>query len=153
MAEIRGLSVRQPWAWAITYGGKTVDNRTRAANFRGLLAIHANKSLPRAEDVNNPVILDAIADRGFEIDEAASRRGVIVAVAELAGCHRDEETAVQRSGMPPCSPWAQRNRWHWVLSGVRPLPEPVPCRGALGLWRLPEDVEEAVRAQLEVTPS
>ena len=29
------------------------------------------------------------------------------------------------------------------------LNKPVPCRGSLGLWRLPEDVEAAVRAQLD----
>ncbi len=34
-----------------------------------------------------------------------------------------------------------------------PLAEPVPCRGALGLWRVPDDVESAVRAQLEARMS
>jgi hypothetical protein len=32
---------------------------------------------------------------------------------------------------------------------VRLLPGPVQCGGALKLWRLPDDVEKAVRAQLE----
>lgn len=36
-----------------------------------------------------------------------------------------------------------------VLAGVRPSPRAVPSRGALGLWRLPEDVEKAARAPLE----
>lgn len=48
-----------------------------------------------------------------------------------------------------CDPWAVRGQFHWELDDVRPLPDPVPCRGALGLWRLPEDVEKAVREQLE----
>lgn len=37
------------------------------------------------------------------------------------------------------------------LANARPLSEPVPCRGMLGLWRLPEEAEKAVRAQLEET--
>jgi hypothetical protein len=41
-------------------------------------------------------------------------------------------------------------QFHWELSGVRSL-WPVPCKGALGLWRLPEDAEKAVSAQLEGT--
>ncbi len=32
---------------------------------------------------------------------------------------------------------------------VTVLPEPVPCRGALGLWRLTDEVEQAARGQLE----
>jgi hypothetical protein len=49
----------------------------------------------------------------------------------------------------PCSQWAVRGQFHITLTKVRPLAEPIPCRGALGLWRLPEDVEKAVRKQLE----
>lgn len=40
---MRALTVQQPWAWAIVYGGKDVENRTRniAGAYRGPLAIHA----------------------------------------------------------------------------------------------------------------
>lgn len=48
-----------------------------------------------------------------------------------------------------CDPWAMSGQFHIELADVRPIPEPVPCRGMLGLWRLPEDVEKAVRGQLE----
>lgn len=48
----------------------------------------------------------------------------------------------------PCGPWAARGQYHWRLANVRALPEPVPCKGALGLWTLPDDVEAAVAAQL-----
>ena len=34
------------------------------------------------------------------------------------------------------------------LTDVIALPEPVPCRGAQGLWTLPADVESAVLAQI-----
>lgn len=36
----------------------------------------------------------------------------------------------------------------WVLTDYVQLVEPVPCKGAQKLWRLSEDVERAVRAQL-----
>lgn len=36
----------------------------------------------------------------------------------------------------------------WVLADVIALPEPVPCRGAQGLWTLPDDVERRVMAQV-----
>ena len=41
-AQMRVLTVRQPWAWAIIHGGKDVENRTRnlAGAYRGPVAIH-----------------------------------------------------------------------------------------------------------------
>lgn len=48
------LSVRQPWAWAIIYAGKDIENRSwQAVNHglavRGPIAIHAAKGLTQAE--------------------------------------------------------------------------------------------------------
>lgn len=48
------LSVRQPWAWAIIYAGKDVENRSwQAVNHglrqRGRIAIHASKGMSRDE--------------------------------------------------------------------------------------------------------
>jgi hypothetical protein len=48
------LSVRQPWAWAIIYAGKDIENRSwQAVNHglrqRGRIAIHAAKSMTREE--------------------------------------------------------------------------------------------------------
>lgn len=154
--SMRALSVRQPWAWAIACGGKAVENRSRGTLYRGVLAIHASKNV-YAEDMDNPLILEAIAEQEFVIDEAASRTGAVVAVAEVTGCHHSEECMLPASALPVCgrtgcSPWAARGQHHIELAGVRPLAEPVPCRGALGLWRLPEDVECAVREQLATSP-
>ncbi|HHY88739.1 MAG TPA: ASCH domain-containing protein, partial [Chloroflexi bacterium] len=48
---MKALSVRQPWAWLIAQGYKTVENRTWATNYRGPLLIHAGKKpdLTRSE--------------------------------------------------------------------------------------------------------
>lgn len=47
---------------------------------------------------------------------------------------------------------AERRWWFGgfalVLANPRPLARPVPCKGALGLWRVPSDVARAVEAQL-----
>ena len=147
--QLRALSIRQPWAWAIACAGKTVENRSRGTRYRGLLAIHASKAVYR-EDLDNPLILMAVAGRGFVIDEGPSSTGAVVAVAELAGCHLSPDFGGTCGATRPlCSPWAVRDQYHWLLTDVRPLADPVPCRGALGLWRLPDEVEKAVRAQLE----
>lgn len=150
VAEMRALSIRQPWAWAITCAGKTVENRSRGTRYRGLLAIHAGKTVHR-EDLEDPRILEAIASRGFEIEEGPARLGAVVGAAEITGCHLSPDFGGTCGATRPlCSPWAVRDQYHWQIASARPLPEPIPCRGALGLWRLPEDVERAVREQLEV---
>lgn len=80
--------------------------------------------------------------------------GAVLAVATVAECHHSEDCMLPASVVPACgrtgcSPWAARGQYHWVLADVRPLPEPVACNGKLNLWKLPEDVERAVREQLE----
>lgn len=144
---LRALSVRQPWAWAICHG-KDVENRSRGTKHRGLLAIHASKSAPFKQDVEDPRIVDLTVANG--LDDPSSAQGAVVAVAELVTCHLSPDFGgTCGATRPPCSPWAERDVYHWQLANVRPLPEPVPCRGMLGLWRLPDEVEKAVRAQLE----
>jgi hypothetical protein len=151
MSEMRALTVQQPWAWAIAAQDKDVENRAWKTSYRGLLAIHAGRTgddgarLPVERAARRFKTIRAESLLAKRISEVSLRFGCIVAVATLAGCH-DERTEEPRNS---CSPWGQPGQYHWQLANVRPLPEPVPCKGALGLWRLPEDVEKAVRAQLE----
>jgi hypothetical protein len=134
-AEIRALTVRQPWANAIAYGNKRVENRTWSADRAAgkLIAIHAGKGHD----------LDAMPPEGCTWPEVPDLSlGAVLAVATVTG------SCVPWECDGECSPWAIRGQDHWHLEDVRPLAKPVPCRGALGLWRLPEGVEKAVRAQL-----
>lgn len=54
-----------------------------------------------------------------------------------------------RGVLPPgvVYPWKVPDSAALKLDEVRVLPEPVPCGGSQGLWRLPDDVFEAVKAQ------
>jgi hypothetical protein len=142
---LRALSVKQPWAMAICHG-KDVENRTWGTQYRGLVAIHASKA---CDDLSLAVIdwIEATAHLSPGQISREDHRGAVVAVAEIVGCHEDGDAGVP-CGARSCSLWAMPEQWHWQIGNVRPLETPVPCRGALGLWRLPEDVDEAVRAQL-----
>jgi hypothetical protein len=142
---VRALSIMQPWADAIVLGTKRVENRSWQAPhwIAGQeIALHASRrpdsgaEPPPGEQW--PVDL---------IDRA--RFGAVLGVATIIGCHPQYHIC-NPTGIPAtvCSPWAVWGQCHWILENVRLLAEPVPCKGALGLWRLPEDVEAAVRAQL-----
>lgn len=109
---MKALSVKQPWANMIAAGEKTIETRTWRTNYRGPLLIVSSRE-PR------------IAPAGFAL-----------AVAVLDDCRpmtrRDEREACCR-----VYPGAQS----WVLRDVRKI-EPVPIKGALGVFDCPIDADE-----------
>ncbi|MEE6295167.1 ASCH domain-containing protein [Georgenia wangjunii] len=137
---MRALTVRQPWAWAIIHGGKDVENRSRnlAGAYRGPVAIHAGLA-PFEKD--NDGSRAHKAAYGSEVPTALVF-GALIGVVDLVGVHESPDEGCM--GLDPfdrarlCSPWAQQDVWHLVLANPRPLPEPVPYRGRLGLWTLPD---------------
>ena len=169
---MRILTVRQPWAWAIFHGSKSVENRATniAGSYRGPVAIHV-------------ALQDAISwtwSDGFEAMVAAmdrwtdengepsiaetpwyANRGAIIGVVDLVDAHAvanahfhpicyDQtrpnglrEAAERGDGV--CSPWSSTDaRWHLVLANPRPLSEPIPFKGALGLRTLDDDTTAQV---------
>ncbi|MDR0416051.1 MAG: hypothetical protein LBH76_01795 [Propionibacteriaceae bacterium] len=140
--EIRALTVRQPWAWAILCGGKDVENRSRlmTGGYRGPAAIHAALAFDDAAFCD-PEFMRALSRAGMlgwpkDGLDAVWPRGVILGVADLADEHCGTGEGVV-AGWPVCSRWAWENeRAHLVLANPRLLPRPVPWKGRLGLWRL-----------------
>ena len=147
-AQIPALTVMQPWGWAIATQGKAVENRGWRTAYRGPLAIHGGQAYDEAARMPGHA---AARLRALEAEcRAAGGRtpearhlalGAVLAVAELTGCHQDQPGS-------QCSEWAADGQWHWQLEDVRPLPEPVPCRGSRQLWAMPPQVAAAVQDQL-----
>lgn len=129
---IKALTIQQPYAWAIMQsGGKNVENRSQAWKHRGPIAIHAGLQWSPRGFIEVARILDA----AFRADFVT---GAILGVVDLADVHTGWEGC--------CPPWGQRGaRAHLVLENPRPLPEPIPCRGRLGLWTPPEPVLARLR--------
>ena len=135
MAEIRAITIQQPWAWAVAHGGKTIENRNWGLAYRGPIAIHAG--LTWSEDGGRDArVLNAL--RGTDaLTQTGLARGAVVALADLVDEHPDAGC---------CRPWGQPGEHHLVLANVRPLGEPLPCRGALGLWQLPTAIADRLTA-------
>lgn len=129
------LTLWPEWAWAICHAGKRVENRAWHPGKRlpvgSRLAIHAGKHIGgRPGQTARDEGLDALFDMGFgslsfgwEPEVVACPRSAIVAVATVEGFDQEQRT---QWDVPGC--------WHWRLSGVLVLAEPVACRGAQGLW-------------------
>jgi hypothetical protein len=148
---VKTISVRQPWARAIACGRKNVENRGRTTAYRGLIAIHASGTADLHADAD-PRIL-ALFGPDPRLGAAV---GAVVAVADLVDCHR--AATFGRLAGTCCQPWGEQYHanangvvpaHHLVLANIRALWTPIHTPGAVMVpWTLPEDVAEAVTAQL-----
>lgn len=138
LAGVPALTLLNPWGLAITRYGKNVENRgwPPPPNLTRFL-IHAGKG-------SDPDGMAHLRSVGYEDALAHVVPSAIVAVADLNGCCR----LAVRGRDCPCGRWAAARQFHWKLTNVVPLPEPVPCRGAQRLWRPAPDVIDAVAEAL-----
>jgi hypothetical protein len=156
MANMLALSVRQPWAWAIVRAGKDVENRSwefPQKHIGSLIAIHAGRT--REDIMTMPIrgATNALLDAAIDGDtDPALSCGAVVGVARVTGCHDGHTCPGRGLRAGYCSPWAVQGQCHWLLADAIPLAEPIPCRGALGLWSLPEDASQAMSNQLKGYP-
>lgn len=92
--------------------------------------------------------------------------GAIVAVAELVSCVPVESARFvgsasdgwshERTGLSwPLTDQERAfgdyspNRYAWLLADIRRLPTPIPYRGALGLWRVPDELERRIQEAIQ----
>jgi len=63
-------------------------------------------------------------------EQVSCWRGMLVAVCDYEASYIAPKPPIWDEGYPV---------W-WHLINVRLLDEPIPCRGNVGMWRLPEDI-------------
>lgn len=126
---MKALTVRQPWATAIALGVKCVETRAWRTQYRGRIAIHAAKGMPRS----NREFATKEQRRGL-LPEGALPLGVVVCTARIADCIPAEEAVRMICATEKRYGDYSTGRWAWLLEDVRALKRPVPARGALGLW-------------------
>lgn len=128
----KAITVIEPWASAIVYAGKDIENRNWRTHYRGPIAIHAGSKFYEGDltDLQRQVRGGPKKELGYWIKKGMSRYwsefdfadpGHVIGIGMLVDC-------VDRSS----SPWFQ-GEWGWVIQGVIPI-HPVPMKGALNLW-------------------
>lgn len=156
-SEMRILTVRQPWAWAIIHGGKDVENRVRniAGDYRGPVAIHAGLARAATDDAQVVAHRVLTKRRASLVDWSTGQaHGVILGVVDLIDVHHwanclNPVDPADMSTWSGCSPWAEPvDVHHLMLTNPRALAEPIPYRGALGLRRLDDDTTARIFAQI-----
>ena len=123
---MKAISINQPWAWLILYGGKWLENRTWRTPYRGRLAIHAGQSRRWLSDwymVGRPM------DDGLPpLDDLVFGR--IIGTVELVDCVRSTDDQVRRSR------WNDGSGWCWILRDPRAVDPVVYCRGRQRLFEV-----------------
>lgn len=125
---MKAITLKQPWAWAVIFGGKDIESRSWSTKYRGPLMIHAGKAF--RTDLTMP--RGVRAPHREELDF-----GAIIGVVDLVD-------VVTKSR----SRWFQEDLFGFVLRNPRPLSKPVPCKGMLNLWTPMPAQLRLVRARL-----
>ena len=148
------LTLTQPYATLIAIGAKTWETRSWHTSYRGPLAIHAAKTLGGMTTkqfhylCNTPpfhVVLQHTAYAAGVVLSQRLPRGVILATCTLLDIVPTATIAPgtlgeQEEAFGDFSP----GRYAWQLANVRPLPEPIPTYGKLGLWSFDHPVLDAL---------
>lgn len=132
----KGLTLTQPWASLVVLGEKAWETRSWRTKYRGPIAIHAAKTLPRSakrlaeSDPYYVTTLGKYPIRWLPL-------GAIIGTVELVEIERVEavvgiDIGRKEEAFGDYSP----GRWAWQLANPVVFDEPMPWRGALGLWRI-----------------
>ena len=128
---MKALSFRQPWAELILQGRKTIDTRTWPTHFRGRLTIHASQV------VENDICL------AYGLDPASLVRSALVGTVEVVEMVPldDESWEALRDQHLKLGPFPG-DLLGWRLADPQRLSAPVPMRGHLGLFNIPDELLE-----------
>src|SRR6516162_8204591 len=127
---LRGVSVRQRWAWTIARGYQPVLNRATDTGYRGPVAIYASFRVD-LESFESDVVRHAVSTSWDAADPVAAIGGIVAVVSLTGVC------AAAVSGSPcGCGEWARPGAYHWRLADPRPLRWPVLAVGQADLWEL-----------------
>jgi hypothetical protein len=122
---MKALSIQQPWAWAIVFGPKAIENRSRRFHYRGPLLIHASKSRARLGDW--PAPLDQL------------EFGCLIGLVDLVDCVPVEQVRGE--------PFAEGPQC-LILKNPRPFPKAIRWRGGQALFNVPEEQIEGALASV-----
>ena len=161
MSKIVGLSLTQPWATLMAIGAKRIETRSWSTLYRGLVAIQAAKKFPaeaREFCREDAPYFHLTHVHGWEAEDLPL--GAIVAVGRLADCR--PTTYDLRTFLPGV--WSgdledeerfgdySPGRFAWLFRNIVAVDPPIPSRGALGLWNVPDDIQVRLRSPLPVIP-
>jgi hypothetical protein len=140
------LTVKQPWATAISHGFKLVENRSWPPPpiiVGKRITIHAGArpkstndwlytldALAEVANENPPLQIQALGDFTDDLEDPVWRFGQLLCTVLVTGWTRDA------MGIPPAQRrWFERGCYGWLLADPQILEVSSIVKGSLGLWK------------------
>ena len=160
---MKALTLYQPWATLVAIGAKKIETRSWNTNYRGPLAIHAGRNKEYIDIANKDYLLgegpfQAIWRKTGDVFGSGYSLfpiGCIVATCNLVAvkvttneiAFRQKRWSVNGKffyGAPDELAFGDftPGRYMWFLDEIKILPEPIPVKGAMGLWEWHDYVQE-----------
>jgi hypothetical protein len=130
---MKALTIKQPWVHAILHEGKDIENRSWRRTFRGWIALHASGQPSRGATFPPGHRLPDFSDLDYSAICGVVRVVDIVTSSRSKWFWQPDDGSIN---------------YGWVLTSALALKEPVPCKGALGLWEVPPNIVSQVEGQL-----
>ena len=124
---MKTLSLKQPWAWLCVNGLKDIENRNWRTDYRGPLLIHASKTWDQGGyEFIKEIIKQKIPSHGYYY------LGALIGKVKMVDCVERHE-----------SKWFF-GPWGFVFEDPECWQKPVPYRGQLRLFDVPNRVFQSV---------
>ena len=146
---MKAISIWQPYASLLVKGVKKIETRgwRPKSAYLGTLAIQACHPQQRKGRYSLDNILDSPP---FDVLCAGMTLpvGMIIGTVKFSGVRPVEEMISTLTPLELSLGDYSPGRLGWIMYEPFELPEPIVCKGKLGFWNVPEDVEEKIREQL-----
>lgn len=126
---MKAVTIHQPWAGLIVDARRKLEIRKWNTLYRGPLLIHAGLKV------------DAAACARFKL--AAGAVGAIIGMADVITTKQLSEECWERfrSLHLETGPWPYgKNTFAWFLANQKRFTAPIPCKGRLGLFDVPDGI-------------
>lgn len=131
---MKTISVIEPWATLLVIGAKRFETRGWKTPYRGWLAIHASKKLPkpcRDYFAGNRWAREAFEAAGLRLDRLPL--GCVIGRVYLEDCLKTSDIRASLDERELSFGNFAPRRYAWKVRGAI-RHKPVEARGALGLW-------------------
>lgn len=158
------LTIQQPWLDRIFFEGKRLENRTwkpPKKHIGSYILLHASKKIDRKEGRGLGLMTGAILGyariKGFIYPDGVGlvltpitmKDGTVVQEPRISlmppelydFSNRDER------GLATMNRWWIRGSYALILDEVETFRTPIPCKGTLRFWKVPEEVQQIARNQ------
>ncbi|GHO51410.1 hypothetical protein [Ktedonospora formicarum] len=161
---LKALTLTEPWCSLMRYGAKGVETRSWTTQYRGPVALHAAKTLPKQLDAicELPAFAKVLKEHGHYREKTMFPWklfpvGKVLAIGMLEEIVRTEQIVANLDASEVAFGDYTSGRYAWRFSAIYPLKTPIPVQGALWLWNWTppapfwDEIQQQMSSQLEVT--